>query len=193
MLFFQDPVPEAQLLKDTGALVYVVGVTNDTDKQELKEISSPPQLEDVTWWNAPEFNSLNTFLRALLKTTCTETCESIKITDCFIDLAFIVDSSDSISEADPASGSYSNWQLILDFITATIKKFLIGPSETRVSLIVFGSDARLEFTLKTYDTETELIDRVKSVPYLGGDANTAAALKLATDGMSIDDLFSAIL
>jgi hypothetical protein len=159
-----------------------VGVTNDTDRNQLKEISSPPQEEDVTWWNAPDFNALDSFLRALLKTTCKETCESIKITDCFLDMVFIVDSSSTISEADPASGSYSNWELILTFITNIIKKFLIGPTETRIGLIVYGSDARLEFTLRTYDTETELIDRVKTVAYLGGDSNTAAALTLAVDG-----------
>lgn len=66
----QDPQPYAASLKATGALIYVVGVTNDTDQNELRSISSPPHEEGVTWWNAPDFEALDSFLQALLKTTC---------------------------------------------------------------------------------------------------------------------------
>lgn len=113
--------------------------------------------------------------------TLQETCESLKITDCFMDLVFIVDSSDSINER-PTSGDYSNWDLVLDFIVKIIQKFLIGPYSTRVALINFGTEAVLEFRLNSYDTETELIQEVKSIRYLGGVANTAAAITMATNG-----------
>ena len=103
-------------------------------------------------------------------------------TDCFLDLAFIVDSSDSIQEADPENGQYKNWDLILQFIISIIKRFLIGPSDTRVSVVVFATDAYVEFKLDAYDTETELIAKVKSIGYRGGNTNTAEALRLTTDG-----------
>ena len=58
----------------------MVGVTNDTNEEEMRDISSPPQLEGKTWWNAPDFNALDTIVNSLLRTTCTETCETEKIT-----------------------------------------------------------------------------------------------------------------
>ena len=79
-LSLQDPIPEASLLKADGTLIYVVGVTNATREDQLRDISSPPQEEGVTWWNAPDFTALDSFLQTLLKTTCTETCEPQKIT-----------------------------------------------------------------------------------------------------------------
>ena len=93
-----------------------------------------------------------------------------------------MDSSDSIQEADPENGQYKNWDLILQFIISIIKRFLIGPSDTRVSVVVFATDAYVEFKLDAYDTETELIAKVKSIGYRGGNTNTAEALRLTTDG-----------
>ena len=59
-------------------MLYVVGITDNTDAKELAALSSGDQMENHTWWNAPSFNTLKAFEETLLQTTCVQRCESKK-------------------------------------------------------------------------------------------------------------------
>ncbi|ELU16324.1 hypothetical protein CAPTEDRAFT_192434 [Capitella teleta] len=182
---FMDPLPYATAIKDRGdTKVFVVGVTDDVDANELRLISSTPQIEGRNWWRAPEFSLLDQFFDTLLSETCVKICKPTKRTvssDCALDLVILVDSSGSIRKANPEDGSYDNWQLLLNFIKTAISKFVIGPRDTRVSIILFSTDATLEFTLNAADSEAEIIALVDQLPYIDGWTNTADALKIAAE------------
>ena len=90
-----------------------------------------------------------------------------------VDLIFIVDTSGSILE----SGS-ENFQLMLGFVQDIIRLFNIGFQESLVGVILFSTDATLQFNVKTHTNLQNLLGAVYSLPYHGGFTNTAAALEL---------------
>lgn len=192
---------------DEGVEIYVVGITDQTNKTELREVSSPPRQENITWWDAPYFDQLDMYLQSLLKETCKEVCNQEKMTgkmlsnlvgeselvafeshqvilstDCNPDLVFIVDSSRSIRDADPPDGSYKNWDIILGFMNSIVSKFIIGPRDTQIGVVIFSDSASVYFRLNQYKTENQVTKSITSMPYLGGRSNTGAALRLAAGG-----------
>ena len=70
-----------------------------------------------------------------------------------IDLAFIVDSSGSISS--------KNWQKMKDFLKAIVDEFNIGPASTHVAIVAYSTAARI--VLKFGDLRGSLLtnDAVK--------------------------------
>ncbi|ELU18066.1 hypothetical protein CAPTEDRAFT_111085, partial [Capitella teleta] len=75
-----------------------------------------------------------------------------------------------------------NWDIILDFMASMVKQYIIGPDDTRVAVVIFSNDATVYFTLDKYDTETEVIEAIRNMPYEGGTTNTGAALRLTASG-----------
>lgn len=100
---------------------------------------------------------------------------------CSLDLVFIVDASGSVKDANPPDHRYDNWDLVLQAIASMVKRFVIGPDDTQVAAIVFGSNAQIVFSLNTFSDETEVLDAIQTIPYLSGNTDTGSALKLAAD------------
>ena len=65
---------EARALRDTGADVISIGITNNIDEDFLKGMSSAPQLEGQNYFTATDFAVLN----EIQKTVVTGTCETIQ-------------------------------------------------------------------------------------------------------------------
>ena len=61
---------EAQALKDSGAFVLAIGITEDIDMEFLRTVSSPPQIEGQSYFRADEFNALDALLRVVGEGTC---------------------------------------------------------------------------------------------------------------------------
>lgn len=61
---------EAQNLKQI-ATVLAVGITDNVEENLLRDISSPPQVENQNYFSAPDFSSLDSILRVLIRETCT--------------------------------------------------------------------------------------------------------------------------
>ena len=55
---------------------------------------------------------------------------SVSCTDLVADIVFIVDSSGSIRDNNPADGSYDNWELALNFISDFVADFNLGSGST---------------------------------------------------------------
>ena len=70
----QPALDEAMALKDTGALVIPIGITDAVDVEFLREMSSPPQLEGQNFFTATDFDALNEIRRTVVEGTC-ETIE----------------------------------------------------------------------------------------------------------------------
>lgn len=94
-----------------------------------------------------------------------------------MDLVFVVDSSGSINEKDP-----SNWDTVLNFIERVTDRFqTIGGDGVRIGLVVYSNEAYVEFTLNQYDNRGQVINAIRSVPYIGGTTNTAMGLEYMND------------
>ena len=93
-----------------------------------------------------------------------------------VDLCFVIDSSGSIRDNNPRDGSYDNYELQLQFLTALVNAFTVGLDATRVGAILFSEQVRLQFALNTYDTASAISAALLAIPYLGQTTNTPEAL-----------------
>ena len=85
-------------------------------------------------------------------------------------MVFVIDTSGSIGS--------SNFQLIREF-TANITAELIRNSpRSSVGVILFASNAHIQFNLQTYTNLNSLLLAINRLPYSGGGTDTAEALTL---------------
>ena len=61
---------EAEALKDSGAFLLVIGITEGIDMEFLQTISSPPQIQGQTYFRADDFTGLAPIQRAVGEGTC---------------------------------------------------------------------------------------------------------------------------
>lgn len=66
-------------------------------------------------------------------------------------------------------------------MASMVKKFVIGPDDTRVAVVVFATNAQVVFQLDTYTDENSVLNAIAAIPYTGGNTNTGDALKLTAD------------
>lgn len=101
-------------------------------------------------------------------TSFSSTFASIFLPECsagtVADVLFLVDGSWSVGRA--------NFKYIRSFISATASAFQIGQDKTRVGVVQYGSDARVEFNLNTHLSRPALLRAIGSLPYKGGDTMT---------------------
>ena len=93
-----------------------------------------------------------------------------------LDLCLIIDSSGSIRDNNPGDGSYDNWELQLNFLSALIADFSVGLDATRVGAIVFSEDVRLAFSLDRYNSADQVQQAIQNIAYMGMTTNTPSAL-----------------
>jgi hypothetical protein len=63
-------IPEAVSARADGIRILSVGITDKIDEEELREMSSAPQLEGQTYWRSPDFQQLGDIVDALVTETC---------------------------------------------------------------------------------------------------------------------------
>ena len=96
------------------------------------------------------------------------------ITDCNIDLVFVVDSSYLLGTA--------YWQDALNFMVDIVNSLTVGPYNAQIGLVILGNDATVVFHLNTYTTKSSIISAIQSVPYSLQWTNIANGLNvLRTD------------
>ena len=94
-----------------------------------------------------------------------------------MDLCLVIDSSGSIRDNNPPSGTPDNYQLQLEFLADLVRAFSIRPDATRVGAIIFSEQVILEFTLSQYDNSDAIVQAILTSPYLGQTTNTPEALR----------------
>ena len=187
--------PEATALKRSATML-TVGITDEVNVETLRTLSSPPQLEGVNFFTSPDFQSLDKVLKDLVPQMCvtqpppniwtdvtgtnTVTPSRIDMTcEVLVDICILVDSSESIREANPPDMSFDNWQLVLNFINNIVDEFPIGDHGARIGVVSFSFTAQLEFPLNRYNTKDQIKEAVRRIPYLNNWTNTADALTVA--------------
>ncbi|KTG06412.1 hypothetical protein cypCar_00047505 [Cyprinus carpio] len=120
------------------------------------------------------------------------------------DIVILVDGSYSIGLA--------NFQIVKSFLGMFIRSFTVGSNQTRIGLVQYSGDPRIEWHLNTHSTKEAVINAVVNIPYRGGSTRTGLALTyilensfraesgsrpntpkigiLITDGKSVDDVLS---
>lgn len=90
---------------------------------------------------------------------------------------FIIDSSSSIFP--------NEYVRQLEFLENIAGALDVGPflNQSRIGVISFSDEPRLEFTLNQYTEKSELIAAIRRINYLSGGTNTAAAIQLALETM----------
>ncbi len=101
--------------------------------------------------------------------------------DAQVDLCYIIDSSGSIRDNNPADRSYDNWQLQLEFLSRLVDAFVIGPDATRVGVVVFSEQVDLEFPLNKYTDAKSVKDAILNIRYYGQTTNTPEGLRVARE------------
>ena len=94
-----------------------------------------------------------------------------------MDLCLVIDSSGSIRDNNPPSGTPDNYELQLKFLSDLVKAFSIGPDATRVGALIFSEQVILEFSLSQYDNAEAIVQAILTSPYLGQTTNTPEALR----------------
>lgn len=92
------------------------------------------------------------------------------------DVCFVIDSSGSIRDNNPADESYDNWETLLQFIVNLTLPFDIGSDKTRVGLVKFSSKAHLLFGLGVYSDRRRLTRAILDTSYSGGRTNTSGGI-----------------
>lgn len=96
-----------------------------------------------------------------------------------LDVAFIIDGSGSIRDANPADGSYDNWNLLLTFVANVVDNLPVSASGTHVAAVVFSDKGEMLFPFSRYTDHGAVRRAILNTAYPGGNTNTSGGLWVA--------------
>ncbi|XP_076132300.1 von Willebrand factor A domain-containing protein 1 [Alosa pseudoharengus] len=111
------------------------------------------------------------FASVLLCRTNSQTVPDTVLNCCEGDVLILLDASGSI-----ASYEFSH---MVSFLAELLQPFSLGPEEVRFSLLLVGTEPRVEFGFETHRTQQALQEALRQVKQLRGDTNTVKALEIA--------------
>uniref|UniRef100_A0A914UKK0 Uncharacterized protein n=1 Tax=Plectus sambesii TaxID=2011161 RepID=A0A914UKK0_9BILA len=92
-----------------------------------------------------------------------------------VDLAFILDGSGSIGD--------DTFELQKAFVNTVIERMDIGDNATRVGIVQFAEQPRLEISLAAHSDKKQLQTAIEGLGYLSGATSTGAALQFTLDSL----------
>ncbi|KAM4619492.1 integrin alpha-11-like [Polymixia lowei] len=88
----------------------------------------------------------------------------------FMDIVIVLDGSNSIYP----------WSEVQDFLINVLQKFYMGPGQTQVGVVQYGSRVVHEFALKDYHTVEEVVEAARNIDQRGGEeTRTALGINVA--------------
>nr|XP_054492770.1 collagen alpha-1(XXVIII) chain-like [Agelaius phoeniceus] len=97
---------------------------------------------------------------------------SIKCKEIPMELVFVIDSSESVGP--------ENFEIIKDFVTALVDRVTVGRNATRIGLVLYSLEVRLEFGLNKYPTRQDVKRAIRKMQYMGEGTHTGTAIRKAT-------------
>lgn len=94
------------------------------------------------------------------------------------DIMFLVDSSGSIKETNPA-----DWDLVLGFLRDAIRGLASLGNDIRFSIVTFSYEARLVFDLTHYTRVDDVINAVADIPYIGSTTDITDGLRMVRNSV----------
>ncbi|XP_077431453.1 collagen alpha-6(VI) chain [Vanacampus margaritifer] len=77
-------------------------------------------------------------------------------------------------------GSWSigteNFEQIRQFLSALVNGFDVGPDRVRMALVQYSTTPRTEFLLNSFQNKADILQYIKTLPYMGGGTHTGQGL-----------------
>uniref|UniRef100_A0A4W5MPH5 Collagen alpha-1(XXVIII) chain n=1 Tax=Hucho hucho TaxID=62062 RepID=A0A4W5MPH5_9TELE len=89
-----------------------------------------------------------------------------------MELVFVIDSSESVGP--------ENFEIIKDFVAALVDRVTVGRNATRIGLVLYSLEVKLEFNLARYMTKQDVKQAIRNIPYIGEGTHTGTAIRKAT-------------
>nr|XP_033800153.1 collagen alpha-1(XXVIII) chain-like [Geotrypetes seraphini] len=96
----------------------------------------------------------------------------VKCKEIPMELVFVIDSSESVGP--------ENFEIIKDFVTALVDRVTVGRNATRIGLVLYSLEVRLEFGLNRYATQQDVKQAIRKMLYMGEGTYTGTAIRKAT-------------
>ncbi|ETE62935.1 Collagen alpha-1(XXVIII) chain, partial [Ophiophagus hannah] len=96
----------------------------------------------------------------------------IKCKEIPMELVFVIDSSESVGP--------ENFEIIKDFVTALVDRVTVGRNATRIGLVLYSLEVRLEFGLNRYTAQQDVKQAIRKMLYMGEGTYTGTAIRKAT-------------
>ena len=96
-----------------------------------------------------------------------------------MDVVFIIDGSGSIRDANPADGSFDNWNLLLTFVANIVDNLPVSAAGTHVAAVVFSDMGQMLFPLSRYTDHAAVRPAILNTAYPGRNTNTSGGLYIA--------------
>uniref|UniRef100_S4RPX8 VWFA domain-containing protein n=1 Tax=Petromyzon marinus TaxID=7757 RepID=S4RPX8_PETMA len=168
-----DVLASAQALKNDGTTVFAIGA-GAAKLGELVTAGSDPEKDYVFYQR--DFRALSGLsgqlaegLSSLMKQESEEQCTKVDKAD----IVLLVDGSWSIGLA--------NFQQMREFLYSIVDGLTVGKDQVRIGMAQFSGDPRTEFFLKTFSSQKDILDYIKTLPYKGGNTMTGRALEFISD------------
>ncbi|XP_036616385.1 collagen alpha-4(VI) chain-like [Trichosurus vulpecula] len=170
----EDLVLEAaQKLKGRGVKIMAVGIQN-FNRRELEIIATPPLVFEIEGQDGVRqlrqdmsqvFESSGQLdLSSEMGEETLAVCTSASMAD----IVFLVEASSGIG--------LENFQRVVQFLGKVIHTLNIGPNKVRVGLVLYSDEPRLEFGLDTLLSQSEILNHLNKLPFIGGKTKTGTAL-----------------
>ncbi|XP_051503412.1 vitrin-like isoform X9 [Myxocyprinus asiaticus] len=98
---------------------------------------------------------------------CSKTCLNAN------DIAFVIDGSSSVGTG--------NFRTVLQFVANVTREFEISDTDTRVGMVQYTYEQRLEFAFGQHNNKADLLNAIKRINYWSGGTSTGAAITYAAD------------
>ena len=158
-------IPEAEAARSKGIIMFAIGVTDQIDQDELRAISSEPQILNQNYFVSPTFEALADIETIVTSAICPGATPTPPA-DCegATDLIFVADRSGSICQ-DEDVPRCDNWNTMLNFMANLVEGLNISPGATRVGVIVYGNLVYLEIGLDEYSNADDLRRAILAIDY----------------------------
>ncbi|XP_056326511.1 vitrin isoform X4 [Danio aesculapii] len=176
-----DRVEEAsRLARESGINIFFVTIEgpDDNEKQNVVESNFVDKAVCRTngFFSLPiaSWFALRKAVQPLVKRVCdtdrlvcSKTCLNAN------DIAFVIDGSSSVGTG--------NFRTVLQFVANVTREFEISDTDTRVGIVQYTYEQRLEFAFGQHNNKADLLNAIKRINYWSGGTSTGAAITYAAD------------
>ncbi|XP_051507096.1 vitrin isoform X2 [Myxocyprinus asiaticus] len=176
-----DKVEEAsRLARESGINIFFVTIEgpDENEKQNVVEANYVDKAVCRTngFYSLPitSWFALRKAVQPLVKRVCdtdrlvcSKTCLNAN------DIAFVIDGSSSVGTG--------NFRTVLQFVANVTREFEISDTDTRVGVVQYTYEQRLEFAFGQHNNKADLLNAIKRINYWSGGTSTGAAITYAAD------------
>ncbi|KAA0717536.1 Vitrin Precursor [Triplophysa tibetana] len=176
-----DRVEEAsRLARESGINIFFVTIEGP-DENEKQNVVEPNFVDKAVCRTngffalpVPSWFDLRKAVQPLVKRVCdTERLVCSKTCLNANDIAFVIDGSSSVGTG--------NFRTVLQFVANVTREFEISDTDTRVGIVQYTYEQRLEFAFGQHNNKADLLNAIKRINYWSGGTSTGAAITFAAD------------